>query len=92
MTLLLDRRIGCLLGGDKEGFWARVSQQGDDMWLLQYAAPDYSITEPWDPLRFGDMGWSADGLMAYLSECGIRWLDGQEAALVYERFFAEIPD
>lgn len=93
MTPLVDRRLGCLLGGDKEGYWARLSRQGDDMWLLQYAAPDYSTTEPWDSSRFGDTGWSADSLLAYLSECGIRWLDnGQEAALVYEHFFAEIPD
>ena len=81
-----------LLGGDKKGFWVRLSHQGHDIWLLQYAAPDYSPLDCWSPTRFGDMGWSEDSLVAYLAECGIRWVDDQQAALVEAGFFAELPD
>lgn len=62
------------------------------MWLLQYAAPDYVDAEPWDPLRYGDMGFIESGLDAYLAECGMRWLSGVEAQVICDRFFDEIPD
>lgn len=88
-----DRLIGKLLGGDNEGYWVRISQQGPNIWLLQYADPHYEAdSKPWDPLRFGDMGFRTDELAEYLSEVGVQWLDRCDASAVYERFFAEIPD